>query len=217
MLRTMDGSRSRSIPVRYRPAVIRSNRAARAARATARPSCATVRPDAPGGRARACFACSMDIALSHTPLFEANERCRAVATLLLAVLAGGATQALFWHTGFGLNFWIWDLFVVGASVLTLRRGSVRPTAWGAIGAATFLGFTVVRYESAWTLAIATPATLAILAVLPLLLRDRYSLADFSRIPARALGSLRHTRSAVTETARLPGIAAGGEGRESFAG
>ena len=212
MLRTMDGSRSRSIPVRYRPAVIWSNRAVHVRRATTHPSCTTVRPDARGGRARACFARSMDIALSHTPLFETDERRRAVTTLTLAVLAGGATQALFWHTGFGLNFWIWDLFVVGASVLTLRRGKVRPTAWGAIGAATFLGFTVVRYESAWTLAIATPATLAILAVLPLLLRDRYSLADLSRVPARALGSLRYTRGAVTETARLPGIAAGGEGR-----
>jgi hypothetical protein len=156
----------------------------------------------------------MDIVLPRTfgtPVTANDERRRAVVTLSAALLAGGATQALFWRTGLGLNFWVWDLFVVGASVRVLRRGALSPTAWGAVAACVLLGFSVVRYESNWALAIALPATLALLTVLPLLLRDRVTLAGLSSLPTGALRSFARTPGALAETARLPGTAIGGEG------
>jgi hypothetical protein len=153
----------------------------------------------------------MDIALSTPLLSPDTERRRAALALSLALLAGAGTQALFWRTGFGLNFWVWDLFVVGASALLLRRGAISRTAWGAIAACVLLGFSVVRYESNWTLAIAVPANLAILMLLPFLLRERVTLAALSRVPGQAVRSLAQTPRAVVETARLPGIAAGGAG------
>jgi hypothetical protein len=156
----------------------------------------------------------MDIALSHIPSSMTQERRRAAAELSLALLAGGATQALFWKTGFGLNFFVWDLFVVAASVTLFQRRDGRPlggTAWGAIGASLLLGFALVRFESDWALWIAAPATVALLAVLPLLLRDRSTLGELSRLPARAFGSLVETPEAIFATARLPGVAVGGAG------
>jgi hypothetical protein len=154
----------------------------------------------------------MDIALSHTPFFATDDRRRAAVVLSLAVLAGGGTQALFWHTGFGLNFWLWDLFVVGTSVIVLRRGKIRPTAWGAIASSVLLGFFVVLHESDWTLFIAVPATLAVLTGLPLLLQEGFTLAELSCLPARAIGLLGRTPQAVAEASRLPGVAVGGADR-----
>jgi hypothetical protein len=159
----------------------------------------------------------MNIALSPTHFFATDERRHALAAVSLAVLAGGATQALFWKTGLGLNFFVWDVFVLAASVTLFRRprtagaAGLGATAWGAIGACLLLGFSIVRYASAWTLFIAAPVVVVTLHVLPLLLRERVSLAELSRLPSRALVALVDVPEAIFGAARLPAVALGGVG------
>jgi hypothetical protein len=150
----------------------------------------------------------MDLALTQSTLFSADRR-RAVLVLSLGALGGGVTQALFWRTTLGLNFWVWDVCAVVTSVLVFQRGSLRATAWGAMLACVALGFFLVRYESAWTLSIAFPSTLVLLAALPLLLSDRPGLADLSGVPTRMVAALGRAPSAVVETGRLPGVAFAG--------
>lgn len=157
----------------------------------------------------------MNIALSPTHFFATEERRYALAALSLAVLAGGATQALFWKTGLGLNFFAWDVFVLAASVTLFRRPraaggtSLGATAWGAIAVCLALGFSIVRYASDWTLFIAAPIVVVMLHVLPLLLRERVSVAELSRLPGRALVALVDVPEAIFGAARLPGVAIGG--------
>jgi hypothetical protein len=141
----------------------------------------------------------------------------AIALLLAALGLGAITRGLFWHTGIGLNFCAWDLLLVGANVAVFRRGAIRPAAWSAITACALLGFSVVRYASDWSLAIALPATLAILAALPILLRDGPDLGALAGLPWRMIASLRHTPAALGDTARLPGKAVGEAGRARLQG
>ena len=58
------------------------------------------------------------------PTSSRDGRRRATATLLLAVLGGTVTQALFWKTGIGLNFFLWDLAIVGAFLAVFPRGRI---------------------------------------------------------------------------------------------
>jgi hypothetical protein len=209
VLLTIDGSRARSIsPLGYRSRGSRSNRAVEPRFATVRSSDATAHASDGKIASTGVVRWGMDIALSSTAV-DADPRRRAALTLSLAIAAGAATQALFWRTGLGLNFWIWDVCSVAGSVLAFQRGAIPRAAWGAIVAASLLGFFVVRYESSWTLVIAVPSTLALLAALPLLLARRSSLDELSRVPADLLASLVRTPRAIVIAARLPGVA--GEG------
>ncbi len=188
----------------------------------ARPLAASPRPlgdAAASPRGRACFATAMNLTLSTARVFASGttrERRTATLALATAFLLGTATHALFRRSGLGLNFWLWDLLVLAAAAFLLRRGKISATAWGAMAASALLGFSVVLYESEWTLLIAVPATLALLAVVPLLLRDRYDLAALARIPGRVFLSFTRTYEALLETSRLPRIAAGGGANDALA-
>ena len=151
----------------------------------------------------------MDITFPRASFFPTDERRRATVSLALAeILAGGATQALFWRTGFGLNFWVWDLFVVGATVTLLRRDAIPPTA-GVHRRVRAPGLLRRVVRERLGLTIAVPTSVAILSVLPFLLRESFTLAELASLPARALGSITRTPAGDAETARLPGIAWGG--------
>jgi hypothetical protein len=154
----------------------------------------------------------MNIAVTQMTLFAPDERRRARAKIAVAAVGGAASQALFWRTGLGLNFFVWDLAAIGSAFILLRRGKVRPTAAGAMVAAALLGFAVVRYASDWTMAIAAPTTLALLAALPYLLRDGYTLDDLGLLPGRLLGSYFHFPRAFAESAKIASTAAGAEGK-----
>src|SRR5207237_934305 len=82
-----------------------------------------VGPSAPETRRPACSLPGMDIDVpfAHDPILVSDERRRAAVALAVALAAGALTQALFWRTGLGLNFWVWDLALVGASVAVFRR------------------------------------------------------------------------------------------------
>src|SRR5262249_10856236 len=124
---------------------------------------------------RVLSSSGMDLAIEQPSLFTSAEQRRAPRILAGAPPLGPATQALVWHTGVGATFFVMDLLFLGASIAVFRRGPIRATAWGAIACAVLLGFSVLRYASTWTLLIAVPVDLAVLAAIPVLLRDGPSL------------------------------------------
>jgi hypothetical protein len=140
-----------------------------------------------------------------------DERRRASRALSIALIAGTTTQALFWNASTGLNFFVWDLVLIAASIAAFRRGSIPRAAWGAIGVAALLGFSIVRYASDWTLCIAVPSTVVVLCALPLLLRDRLGLDGLANVPWRLFTSLRRAPRATIEAARMPAKAFGSPG------
>jgi hypothetical protein len=143
---------------------------------------------------------------------ETDARRRPATVLACALALGVTTQALFWRTGVGLNFLLWDLLAVGVNLAVFRRGRIRPTAWGAITACVLTSLAVVRFASDWTLAIAVPSNLAMLASLPILLRDGLTLDELAGLPLALLRSVTRTPVAVRTAARLPGDALGGSGQ-----
>jgi hypothetical protein len=145
------------------------------------------------------------------PTSSRDGRRRAIATLLLAALGGTVTQALFWKTGIGLNFFLWDLAIVGAFLAVFPRGRISTVAWGAASACVLLGFSVVRFASPWTIAIAFPATIAILAALPIVLSESVTLRDIGSVPMRLLVLPGRTRRAAATLASMPRTAAGEHG------
>jgi len=128
---------------------------------------------------------------------------RAQLTLAGALTAGTATQALFWNAPVGLNWWLWDVMMIGIHVAIFRRGKMTAAAWGAIAASVVLGASVVGFASEWTLWVAIPTNAAVLAALPIILRDELTIAELSRLPAQWVGSLRETPASVKETVLLP--------------
>jgi hypothetical protein len=160
----------------------------------------------------------MNTAISFAPAPLAVERApRAVVTLLGALSAGTVTQALFWSTGVGLNFFVWTLLLVGANVAAYGSRPISPTTWGAIAAAVLLAGSVVLYASTWTLAIAAPADVAVLMALPFLLRDPLTLSDLASVPCRAIASVIRVPRATRCAARLLGDAFGSRGSTSALG
>jgi hypothetical protein len=137
----------------------------------------------------------------------ATRRARAV--LAGALATGVATTALFWHAGLGLNFLLWTMLVIAACLVSVRPRRLMPAAYGAIAAALLLAFSVARFAGDWALAIAAPTDLALLAVLPVALRDQVDIAGVARLPVDALRSLRAAPRAALEASRLPGVAIGG--------
>ncbi len=145
---------------------------------------------------------------TELPAEADREKARALKALAIALAAGAVTQALFWRTGFGLNYLLWDLMVLAANVVAFRRAPLRPTAWGAATASALLAFSVVRFESDWVLAVAVVPNLAILAALPILVRDGLTLSQLARVPMRILASVLRIPNAVVEVVQTPGQAAG---------
>ncbi len=80
-----------------------------------------------------------------------------------------------------------------------------------MAACVLTSFSVFRYASDWALAIAVPSNLAILATLPILLRDGLTLEELAGLPLRLVGSLARAPAAVRRTVHLPAEALGGPG------
>jgi hypothetical protein len=154
-------------------------------------------------------------AASDFPLLPTSSRegrRHAITTLLLALLGGTVTQALFWKTGIGLNFFLWDLAIVGALFAVFPRRGTSVVAWGAASASVLLGFSVVRFASPWTLTIALPVDFALLAALPLVLSESVTLRDIGSVPLRLLLLLpERARRATATLAAMPRAAAGEHG------
>jgi hypothetical protein len=134
---------------------------------------------------------------------------RATVTLAAALAVGVSTQALFWRTGFGLNFFVWTLLAVAACIASVRPRRITVAGYSALAATVLLGFSVFRFAGQWALTIAVPTDLAVLALLPLLLRDEVGLVGLSHLPLDALRALRGTRRAAREASSIPKEALGG--------
>jgi hypothetical protein len=144
-----------------------------------------------------------------------DGRRRAIAALLLALFGGTVTQALFWKTGIGLNFFLWNMGIVGASLAVFPRGRISPVAWGAASVCVLLGFSIVRFASPWTLAIALPVDMALLAALPFALSEPVTLRDIGSVPLRLLLLLPgRTRRATATLAAMPRTAVGAHGAKA---
>lgn len=151
------------------------------------------------------------LAAASFPAADGRRR-RAALTVMLALGLGTLTQALFWRTGLGLNFFLWSVAILAAQVALFtgaRPRSVPPTAWGAVACSLLLSFSVVVRASDWTFAIAVPADLAVLAALPFLLRDRPTLAGLAAVPLEVLRSLGHTPRAGRDALMVSREALGG--------
>ena len=149
----------------------------------------------------------MNATLSLPSMDHGTHRRRALGLVAYALVAGVVTAALFWRTGLGLNFFVWELLSIASFVMLFRRGPIAPAAWGAIAASVAVGFSVVRYASPWTLCVALPSSAMLLLALPVLLRERSTLADLQRLPLRAVTSILAVPDAATSAARLPGLSA----------
>ncbi len=142
-----------------------------------------------------------------------RERVRRRARLALAAaIAGGAvTQALFWRTSIGLNWLLAEVGVIGAMVALFGARSMRAGAWAAIGVALALGGSLVVYTSDWQLFIAVPASLAVVALLPTILRARLGVRDLGELPRLIFAKARSVPDAILDTARMPSEALEGAG------
>lgn len=142
-------------------------------------------------------------AIDSFPAVPRISTTRAPRVLLTAVLLGVVTQALFFRAGLGLDWLIWDLMMIGLTLGVLGRGRLRAPAIGASVLAALLGLAFVVHRSAFTTAVALPANLAVLSVLPILVSEELSFADLGDLPARVFGTVRRTPWAIFATAMLP--------------
>lgn len=147
------------------------------------------------------------VAATVTPDDRTTRRAR--VELAAALAAGVATQALFWRADLGLNLLLWTLVAIAAALASARPARITRTGYGLIAAAVLLALSFVRYAGDWTYAVAVPTDLLILAVLPRALRDEVDLGGLARLPLATLRTLRGTRRAAREAAKVPGVAVGG--------
>ncbi len=136
----------------------------------------------------------MEAALSQPAVAgDDRSRVRAMVTIGAALVAGVATQALFWRASVGLSWVVLDAMLVIATMLTVgaRAGDVsssrRPVLASAIvaSATLVLGCAVAYRASDWALYVALPASAALLALLPFVVAGRMRIGDLGSIP-RAL-------------------------------
>jgi hypothetical protein len=100
---------------------------------------------------------------------------------------------------------------VGAFLAVFPRERISTVAWGAASACVLLGFSVVRFASPWTLAIALPTNIAILAALPIVLSESLTLRDVGSVPLRLLLLPARTRRVAATLGAMPRTAAGEDG------
>jgi hypothetical protein len=138
---------------------------------------------------------------------------RSIRPPLLALAAGVATAALLWRTPIGLS---WLVFVLVFVAVCLRRLGARSptllaTTWAA--AAVALAAALCWRASAWTLAIAFPASLAMLVALPMIVHRRLSWHELDELPALCLAWLFGMPAAVPAArAGLPSVESRGSRR-----
>lgn len=120
-----------------------------------------------------------------------------------AAALGVFTQILFFRTGVGFTWFLWNLLLVAVTLATLGRGRLNPAAILTATACALLGFAFVLRRSAFTTAIALPANIALLLALPVIVAEELSFHDLATVPARILRTLPFVPSAIGQTVTLP--------------
>jgi hypothetical protein len=128
----------------------------------------------------------------------------------MSLAFGVATQALFWRTGIGLNFFLWAILAAMASLASVQPRRLTPVAACLVLSSVLLAFSVVRFASSWALYIAAPSTVLVVGFVPLALRDGTGFHDAARLPLDVLRSLRNAPAAAHGAARMTrSVALGG--------
>ena len=139
-----------------------------------------------------------------------HVRARATTTLLAALAAGCATQALLWGAHIGVGWLVLDVAMVAGTMLALRRVNVAGAVLGA--AAIALGGAVAFYGSDWALVVAWPIDVLLLGVLPFVVARDMRLGDLGSIAGALVDGVVSIPRSVVASARLPSEATGGSGR-----
>lgn len=149
-----------------------------------------------------------------------GTRARAARTIGAALIAGTATQALFWRANVGLSWTVLDAMLVVGSILAFGArddadARPRPIVATAIvaTAALVLGGAVAWRASDWALYVALPASALLLGLLPFVVAGRMRVGDLGalprvlfrdgvcRVPAAIVGSVDVPRRALDGTGR----------------
>jgi hypothetical protein len=154
----------------------------------------------------------MNLAIAPVALAADPVRRTSTWALLFALAGGLVTQALFFRAGLGANFLVWDLLSIAGIALTFRRGPLSRSAIVAMAGCVALGLSFFCHQSEWASVTTVPATLLLLAALPILVRDEVAWGGLSDLPARMLATLRETPDAAVATVRLPSRAVSGPAR-----
>lgn len=141
--------------------------------------------------------------LSFASKLTSEPEKEAATAIALGLAAGACTQALFWRTGIGLNFFLWSGFAAVSCLALFRRSRVTRVAGCAVVACLLVGSAVARLASLWTLSVAVPLDLVLLASLPMLLAGEVTLASLAGLPRHAVRAAARTPRAAAEVARLP--------------
>lgn len=140
---------------------------------------------------------------------------RAPRVLAGAVILGVVTQVLFFRTGLGLDWLIWDLMLIAVTYRTLARGALRAPAIAVGVLAALLGAAFVLHRSDFTTAITLPLNLVALAALPVIVADDMSVLDLQDLPLRLITTSFRIPFAIFVTVLLPRdalVELDGEGR-----
>ncbi len=145
----------------------------------------------------------MQATMSPAPEAPRVTTARAPQVLLAAVILGVATQALFFRTGLGLDWLVWDLMMIAVTLVALSRGPLKAPAIGASVLAALLGAAFVFHRSAFTSVVALLANVVVLLSLPVIVSEELSFAELGALPWRAFSTLFRTPFAIVATALLP--------------
>jgi hypothetical protein len=145
------------------------------------------------------------MASTTSPFALGSSRTRAVHSLAGSLAAGVLTEALVDRTRLGAGWFLLSALLVGATLLLFggsAGGRVRITRAAGVAAviALALGGALVWRESAWTAALAVPASALALLALPFLLGCADAAGELPRALAQGL---RGAPAAAVESAKMP--------------
>ena len=145
----------------------------------------------------------MQATLVDLPSPRPTAASDAPRVLVAATALALFTQLLFFRAGPGLSWFVWDAAMVGVTLGVLARGRLTSAAIATATACLFLGFAFALRRSAFTGVVALPTNLALLAALPIVVREELSFADLGSVPARVFGTLPFVPDAIARTVTLP--------------
>jgi hypothetical protein len=139
----------------------------------------------------------------NLPSPRPSTNAAAPRVLFVAIALGLLTQLLFFRADPGFSWLVWDVAMVGVTLGALSRGRITGAAIATATACLLLGFAFALRRSAFSGAVALPTNLALLAALPVVVREELSFAELGLVPGRMLGALPLIPFAIGRTVTVP--------------